>query len=160
MNNFRERRAHTIARTIAFEKEHLADVPLQETEATSASQLFLAVEVIHANYIQFHTAACGYCYTFCFIPETNTNSYEFSNNVACAVHTIGKEILRSAFLKSHVGFYIVDAKYFGIIALNNIFLIRHFLFTIFYSLAINKFSLAPECITVHAFAISNKAIVL
>lgn len=131
MNNFRKKKQQ-IPRTIAFEEEHLADVPLQETEATSASQLFLAAEVIHANYIQFHTTACAYRYTFCLTSETNMNSYEFSN-VAYAVHTIGKEILRSAFLKSHVGFHIVDTKYFGVNALNNIFLIHLFFYDLLFA---------------------------
>jgi len=75
----------------------MADVPLQETEVTSVSQLFLAVKMIHTSYTQFHSIS----YTFCLIPATNMSSYEFLNGVQRSARSSAKGILRSAFL-NHV----------------------------------------------------------
>jgi len=58
-NNFRAKEHWAREQSLSEEprEEHLADVPLRETEATSASQLFLAVKIIHASNTQFHNVS-------------------------------------------------------------------------------------------------------
>jgi hypothetical protein len=89
-------------------EEHLADVPLRETEATSASQLFLAVKMIHASYTQFHNVSPH------FLPYiSNVREPASMNFQAPLSPLVGKRYSPFCFLKSrpHIGFYIADAKY-------------------------------------------------
>lgn len=98
--------------------EHLADVLLRETEAISASQLFLAVKVIHARNITRvilnFTTACTYRHTFCLTSAIRVRSpmnFQTALNKRPRAHRQWNSPFCFLKLCPHLGFYISALSY-------------------------------------------------